>query len=80
MKNSNIKRIALTLGIALAAAIAFFAFQFFIRQASIPMAIIGAGILFVLISCLPICFFAADKFTERRERKSKGAESEADKK
>lgn len=71
MKNANIKRIALTLGIAFVSAFTFFLFQLFIRQVSMPVAIIAAGILFVLIGSLPICFFLADKLTEKRDRKDK---------
>ena len=71
MKNANIKRIFLTLGIAFVFAIAFFCVQYVVREVSLQISLIGAIILFVLISILPIFFLLADKIKERRAKNSK---------
>ena len=71
MKKSNVKRIALTLGIAFVLAITFFFVQCFVREVSLYISLIGAGILFVLIGSLPIWFFLVDKLIEKRNRKDK---------
>ena len=69
MKKSNVKIIALTLGIALVFAIAFFFVQYFIREVSLQISLIGGGSLFVLIGIAPICFYLIDKHIEKRDRK-----------
>ena len=69
MINANIKRIAMTLGIAFVFAIAFFFVQYFIREVSLHISLIGAVILFVLIGSLPIWFLLVDKLIEKRNKK-----------
>ena len=79
MKKTIVKRIALTLGIAFILAIAFLTIQFFVRQISMPVAIIGAVILFILISSLPICFFLIDEISKKRKAKYKQSGNKTDK-
>ena len=78
MKKNNAKRTALTLGIALVSAIAFF-LQCFIGEASLHISLIGAGILFALVSGTPLCFFLADKLIEKRNIKDKKQNNKIDK-
>lgn len=53
MKRINVKKTALTLGIALVSAIVFF-LQCFIGEVSLHISLIGAGILFALVSGTPL--------------------------
>ena len=69
MKINHIKRWALTLGIAFVVAIVFFFVQHVIRDASLHISLIGAGVLFALTGSSPIWFFLGDRLTEKRNGK-----------